>query len=228
MYQVEFRGRKFDRNAVVAAMKQFDDELRGGFKRWKTYAVRYEGKDYPPKELLRLVAGDVGDFDSTQARHLFRKLGFEIVQSEAETPAPEREAEEAQEVRLSLENDLEEALARDLGQLEPGLHLYKNEGLTGRQVDAQDAGRIDLLAVDAKENLVVIELKAGEADRQVCGQIQAYMGWAKQKLAGGRDVRGIIVAYDVTPKAQLAASVVPGLQLKEYRLRFAFKSVDSQ
>ena len=84
------------------------------------------------------------------------------------------------------------------------------------------AGRIDLLAVDSQQNLVVVEIKAGDADRQVCGQIQAYMGWVKANLAGQRGVRGIIVAHEFTERAKLAAMVVPDLSLKKYRVNFVF------
>jgi RecB family endonuclease NucS len=92
----------------------------------------------------------------------------------------------------------------------------------GRQFDAKAAGRIDLLAVDSQHDLVVVELKAGDADRQVCGQIQAYMGWVKANLAGSRNVRGIIVAHEFTERAKLAATVVPSLTLKRYRVNFIF------
>lgn len=69
---------------------------------------------------------------------------------------------------------------------------------------------------------MVIELKAGDADRQVCGQIQAYMGWVKANVAGEREVRGIIVAQDFTERAKLAATEVPALALKKYRISFMF------
>jgi RecB family endonuclease NucS len=71
------------------------------------------------------------------------------------------------------------------------------------------------LAVDSKGNLVVIELKAGDADRQVCGQIQAYMGWVKEHLAGSREVRGIVVAHEFTERTRLASTVVPHTQLEK-------------
>jgi RecB family endonuclease NucS len=92
----------------------------------------------------------------------------------------------------------------------------------GCQFDAKAAGRIDLLAGDSDQNLVVVELKAGNADRQVCGQIQAYMGWVKANLAGPKGLRGIIVAHEFTERAKLAATVVPGLTLKKYRVNFVF------
>jgi RecB family endonuclease NucS len=64
-------------------------------------------------------------------------------------------------------------LEANLGHLENGLTLLTEGGITGRQVAAGAAGRIDLLAVDGRGAMVVIELKAGEADWEDCGQIQA-------------------------------------------------------
>lgn len=136
--------------------------------------------------------------------------------------APEQADEEALDTSLSLEADLEEALATNLAQLEKGLRLYAGSSAGGRQFDAKVAGRIDLLAVDSQQNLVVVELKAGDADREVCGQVQGYMGWVKANLAGAKGVRGIVVAREFTERAKLAATVVPGLSLKNYRVNFVF------
>ena len=170
-----------------------------------------------------MLVGDIGNLSGGEpTNHYFRNLGFQIGEIGDEVQAPEQAAEEAIDTSLSLEADLEDALAGNLTQLEKGLRLYETNGAAGRQVDAKEAGRIDLLAVDPDENLVVIELKAGDADRQVCGQIQAYMGWVKQHLAGSRSVRGMIIAHDFTDRAKLAATVVPGLSLKKYRVNFVF------
>ena len=190
MMQENFRGKTFTREDVERAMERFDRDFRDSFRRWRTYAVKHNGRDYPPKELLRMLVGDIGNLSGGEpTNHYFRNLGFQIGEIGDEVQAPEQAAEEAIDTSLSLEADLEDALAGNLTQLEKGLRLYETNGAAGRQVDAKEAGRIDLLAVDPDENLVVIELKAGDADRQVCGQIQAYMGWVKQHLAGSRSVR---------------------------------------
>jgi hypothetical protein len=131
--------------------------------------------------------------------------------------------DDAIETKLHLESDLESFLLADLGQLETGLRLFEKDGVKGRQLEAGAAGRIDILATDGKRDLVVIEIKAGEADRQVCGQIQAYMGWVAEHLAGDRKVRGIIVASEFTDRLKLAARVVPSLSLKSYSVVFRFR-----
>ena len=131
-------------------------------------------------------------------------------------PLTDESAPNADDMRACSEN------VANLEQLETGLRLYTEGGITGQQVDTKVAGRIDLLAVDRNSDLVVLELKAEEADRQVCGQIQAYMGWVKENLAGEKKVRGIIVASDFTVRAIYAAKVVPGLSLKKYQISFRF------
>jgi len=77
---------------------------------------------------------------------------------------------------VSLERDLEDSLMAGLGSLEPGLMLYHRDGVQGRQFDTGVVGRIDILGLDSKGRYVVIELKAGEADEKVFGQILRYMG----------------------------------------------------
>lgn len=223
---VNCKGKTFGREDVERAMDRFDQDLRNNFRRWKTYSVKHGDKHYPPKELLRLIIGNVGNPTGGEpTNRYFRDLGFQIATGEVadeESTTPEQLVEDAIDTSLSLEADLEEALAANLEQLEKGLQLYHDQSSFGRQFDAKAAGRIDLLAVDSQQNIVVVELKAGDADRQVCGQIQAYMGWVKANLAGDRTVRGIIVAHEFTERAKLAATVVPGLTLKKYRVNFAF------
>lgn len=133
------------------------------------------------------------------------------------------EIQDAVETTLHLEGDLENFLVADLNQLERGLTLFEADGKLGRQLSAGPAGRIDILALDSSGALVVIEVKAGEADRQVCGQIQAYMGWVKERIAAGRPVRGVIVASGFTERMKLAAGIIPTLSLKEYAVVFRFR-----
>jgi hypothetical protein len=210
-------------------MERFDKEIRASFpeKRWVTYAIEHEGRKYPQRAIFRLVTNldraPLGGGKLINSK--FEDLGFKVTTVDGPPPpvvSPEGADEDAIETALSLEGDLEDSLAANLEQLEKGLKLFQENGLSGEQVDAGLAGRIDLLGIDSKENLVVIELKAGEADRQVCGQIQAYMGWVKEKLAGDRAVRGVIVASEFTDRMKYAVRVVPNLVLKKYQIVFRF------
>lgn len=138
---------------------------------------------------------------------------------------PQGAVEQALHTALSLEADLEKALVSNLDILEPGLQLWKNDGKSGEQYAVGEAGRIDLLCIDRAGNLVVVELKAGDADHKVCGQIQAYMGWIKENLARNRKVRGIIVASEFSDKLTYAVKVSPDISLMRYQVNFTLSAV---
>lgn len=228
MKQVSYRGKTITYAQVLDVLERFDHEFRASFpdKSWKTYAIKHNDKIYPPKQVMRLATGmtNVGS-GGKPVNSRFEDLGFTIITlDENESVAKDNNlTEDAEtEIAFSLEYDLENSLIANLEQLEKGLRLYNENGIMGQQVDAKEAGRIDLMAIDANSNLVVIELKAEEADRQVCGQILAYMGWVKENLASAKNVRGIIVANDFTARARFAAKVVPDLSLKKYQISFRF------
>lgn len=224
--QTSFMRRTFTSDDVLEAMTRFDETMRSKYpkKRWKTYAIEHSGKLYPPKDTMRLIIGieDIGS-GGEPVNSKFQDLGFKIV-SMGGPPEPDEEdvTLEALETSISLERDLEDYLSAGLSQLEAGLKPYSQNGAISRQFDTKTVGIIDLLAQDAKGKLVVIELKAGEADDRVCGQIQRYMSWVKENFAGRREVRGIIVANAFTNSLRYASRVVPGLSLKKYSVSFKF------
>jgi hypothetical protein len=228
------------REAVLEAVKEFDQLTRPeflkkyGFGRAKEYFLDHNGNLYDSKAIVGAAHGyefpdqgpltsrDFAGGDATVKPKL-EGMGFTVRVPYTGPEPPQNEADEAIEATISLERDIEGFLASNLSQLEPGLRLYSANGKTGRQFDAKAAGRIDLLAEDAENGLVVIEVKVGEVDREVCGQIQAYMGWVQNELPRSRNVRGIIVASGFTERLKLATKVVPGLSLKRYCVSFAFK-----
>jgi hypothetical protein len=108
------------------------------------------------------------------------------------------------------EAHLEELIASDLDQIEPGLTLI------GRQHDAGAAGRIDLLCHSAGGDIVVVELKRiGVRAAGVVEQTMAYVGWALKHLAGpGQQVRGIIVGGKPDTKLQYAVGGIPNLKFR--------------
>jgi RecB family endonuclease NucS len=228
--QTNFRGKTITREDMLKAMKVFDDERRSSFpeKRWVTYAIKHEDKLYPPKETFR-IAADTDDVPpgGPAVNDHFERLGFEVIRldSAGNDGTETIGSEEAIETSLSLESDLEKFLLAHLTELEPGLRRYQENGNSSQQVSVEAAGRIDILAVDKDNAIVVIEIKAGEADDRVCGQILRYMGWVKEKLAGDRKVRGIIVANDFSERLRLAARVMPNVILMKYEVSFKFKSV---
>jgi hypothetical protein len=108
------------------------------------------------------------------------------------------------------EAHLEELIASDLDQIEPGLTLI------GRQHDAGAAGRIDLLCRSSVGDIVVVELKRiGAKAAGVVEQTMAYVGWARKHLAGpNQQVRGIIVGGKPDTKLQYAVDGIPNLEFR--------------
>jgi len=123
---------------------------------------------------------------------------------------------DALETTFGLERDLQRALRSNIEQLEAGLMI-----LDGGNEKSVPSGRIDITAQDNRGTTVVIELKAGEADRGAVGQLLSYIG----DLSGEKPARGILVAGDFTKRAISAARVVPSLELRRYSFKFSFESL---
>jgi hypothetical protein len=128
------------------------------------------------------------------------------------------------EATISLEKDLEEYIIRDLNQIEKGLKLYTRGEVNGRQFNTEVV-RIDILAVDKNNNLVVIELKAGTASYTVIGQILGYISWVRKNLSQGNEVKGIIIADDFDKRVKYASLEIPNIALKKYDVTFSFTDV---
>jgi len=133
-----------------------------------------------------------------------------------ETPSPSE---------FAYESDLRDFLAKNLSLIEPGLQLYQDEGITGIEFPA--GGRfIDILAVDADKRLLVIELKVSRGYDRVIGQLLRYMAWIEKNHAEpGQEVRGVIVAREISDDLRLACAYLPTVSLYEYELSVSLKKV---
>jgi len=144
------------------------------------------------------------------------KMGHVIVPEVAEA-AEGDEVLDAFETKFGLERDLQTALRKNIGDLEPGLAIIDD----GKERKVA-SGFIDITA-QAKDGVtVVIELKAGPADRDAIGQILAYMG---DLMATEKSVRGILVAGEFTGRAIAAARAAPNVRLISYGFKFSFATV---
>lgn len=121
---------------------------------------------------------------------------------------------ETREIQLE-EEFLRKYLVSNITLLEPDLRVYSEEFPAGN-------GKIDILALDEARmpcvDFVVIEIKAGVADRSAVGQILAYMGWVEDFYrAFYSGVRGIIVAKDFDKGIRLALKgIIVRIDLKRY------------
>lgn len=133
----------------------------------------------------------------------------------------ENEVLETVDVSLSLERDLHSYLSTHVSEIESGLVLAEN----GIEYQT-DAGRIDILANDAKGNFVVIELKAGKAKDNALGQLLGYMGCIKSNPhAHGKEIRGILVASDFENRVIFAAKGLSTIKLVKYSVSFELQEI---
>jgi hypothetical protein len=84
---------------------------------------------------------------------------------------------------MPTEEKLENVLAEDISILDPNLLLI------GRQVPTAFGKYIDLLAMDADGNLVVIELKRSKTPRDIVAQALDYGSWVR--TLGDEDIAAI-------------------------------------
>ena len=74
---------------------------------------------------------------------------------------------------MDYERRLQEIIAADLSIIDPSLMMV------GREVATPLGSRVDVLAIDADGNLVVIELKRGRTPREVVAQTLDYGSWIR-------------------------------------------------
>lgn len=99
------------------------------------------------------------------------------------------------------ERKLRDALSLSLEALEPGLRHFDVNNSVEYPITG---GAIDILAVDAKGALVVIELKVGLANSRAVGQVAHYLGWVRKHLPCPRGVRGILVSRETNKSLEYA------------------------
>lgn len=129
------------------------------------------------------------------------------------------EVAEAVTLTFGLEKDMQEALRKNLSQLEPGLTVI--DGGNERKVDA---GFIDILARDKDGTVVVIEIKAVASKPEAVAQVLGYMG-AIAEEDNLEKVRGYLIAADHPKKVVWASKAVPNLRLKKYGFSFQFDNI---
>jgi hypothetical protein len=141
-------------------------------------------------------------------------------------PPHQTPTEPEQPNEFAYETDLRDFLAKNPALLEPGLRLYQDDGITGIEFPA--GGRfIDILAVDSQNNLVVIELKVSRGYDRVVGQLLRYIAWvATHQAEPGQNVRGIIVAREISEDLLLACSRLPNVELFEYQLSVTLRKIN--
>lgn len=89
----------------------------------------------------------------------------------------------------------------------------------------KDSGRIDILAKEPNDDLLVIEVKRGIAGRSAVGQVQSYMGSLMTEFPS-RKVRGLLVAMGLDEAARAALLVTQDVTYFEFKTRFDFTRIE--
>ena len=72
----------------------------------------------------------------------------------------------------------------------------------------------------------MIELKVSRGYDRTVGQLLRYVSWIKKNHAEpGQNVRGVIIAKQISEDLRLACSEVPGVSLFEYELSVKVKRI---
>ena len=139
----------------------------------------------------------------------------------------EQDVAPAEAERFAFEKDLQNYIAKNLDAIEKGLRLYEDdEGFYKGIEYPAGTRRIDILAVAANGDLVVIETKVSKGYDRVIGQILGYMGWVKKHLADDKkNVRGVIVAHEIMQDLRNAVEVVEHVKLVEYKISFQLQTI---
>jgi restriction system protein len=130
----------------------------------------------------------------------------------------------SENLSFAMEKYLEEFLVANWASTELGKthDIFSIDGeIVGQQYET-DNGRMDILAISKdKKELLIVELKRGQASDKVVGQVQRYMGYAVEVLAEpGQTVRGAIIALDDDLSIRRALLVAPNIQFYRYKVDF--------
>jgi len=208
---------------IITEGKRYEASKHGGNQIWGNLRSWYKGEEIHAGDTIHIKYDPLADnidgrvpVEISVAKRTENIPGI-IVQKE-----PEEIEDAGAKVDIQMERDLENFLVNNLNLIEERLKLYEEEGINGRQYPT-DVGTIDLLCKKA-ENFVVVELKKGRGSDSVVGQISRYIGWVRENLSNGHDVRGIIIVHDFDPKLKYAVLAHENLELKYYEIQIKFVS----
>jgi len=119
---------------------------------------------------------------------------------------------------FSYERDLQKALVAQI-KAKKIFSEYKIFGENEEGIEYSiDNKRIDvLLESNLKNELLVIELKAGIAKKDVLGQISEYMGKLMRKFPE-KSINGLIIASEIDDSLKEACLPNPNIKTKKYRI----------
>ena len=218
------KGQAFSRKAAIAWFGNHYSKIKKGTI--SAHLIRFSTND--PNRLHHAVKPDEDLLFKVDGSH-FRLYDSATdplpIHSKSDIIADPPPAQTPSE--FAYESDLRDFLAKNPSIIEPGLQLYEQEGIKGVEFPAGNRF-IDILAVDDKKHLVVIELKVSRGYDRTVGQLLRYIAWIKKEHAEpDQDVRGIIAAREISDDLRLACSDLPSVSLYEYELSVTLRRVST-
>jgi len=199
---------------VTIAKKHHGNQIWGGLSKW------FVANNVQPGVRIRVRHDPNETRDALPVVHLLLEgeaTGSSWAPTQVAAAVESRGLEP--EIPLSLEKQLEDFLAVNLGMLEPGLRLFRDEeGREGKQYPT-DVGIIDLLCRRPDGCLLVVELKRARTSDVTVGQVSRYMGWVKQHVANGGSVAGLILAHDRDDNLKYAVAAHSSITVRYFKLR---------
>ena len=176
--------------------------------------------------------GTIRNAIATYVRFLKRQnLGKELSSteglSEQETLPDETDINEDEiksgNYNFTYERDLKNSLINQTNLLFPGFVIY---GSNREGVEFSIEGkRIDLLLENtADQSLLAVELKSGEADFRVFGQISMYLGLFSKRFPE-RTAKGVIIAGEIDETLLNACLTTEKITLKTYQMQLTLIDV---
>lgn len=200
---------------------------------------RHRMKQYIRKNPDLLPGLDPSNNTSHKLRNALKKKGWAVQETQSEVlltppgvtlpPLTEdpQEDDELPEAEFTLEYQLRDFLAQNLEAIPVDgkkLRVYVDPSDRDGVEFPTEVGPIDILAVDETGAFVVFELKRARSPDRAIGQLSRYMGWVKQTVGKGQQVRGVIVAKTISQNLRYAVTVIPDVSLFEYEVRFTLKA----
>ena len=120
-------------------------------------------------------------------------------------------------------------LAENPALLEDGMSVFRGAG--GKAVGASystEVGVIDLLATDAKGELVVVMIAEKGQAEELVPEVLKRIGWVGKHLAKGKNkVRAIVLVEEAPESLNYAAAAVSGtVSFKTYQVSLCFQDLE--
>lgn len=197
-------------NTYSSYLRQIDEAIGGLDEK-----IAADGVD---RVLAWAKTASSGPFENypTQCRSVLNK--YVEFSMDAESPLEGNEISNdgaSDPVTFRVEREMQAAVRRQLSNLEQGL----KEADGGVETSVL-TGRIDIIAEDQKNDLVVIELKAGLCPAGAVEQVLGYAEALSQER--GRNVRAYLIASEFPDRIRAAAKRARDLELRTYEFSLKF------